>query len=84
MHSKKRQNIQARIRNAFGGAEQVEATLSSGLKTRLAGHLSLSAPLSPNLRTFGELSLFGFEKDCLAYASCMEGVRGLRAVIRVS
>ena len=78
------QTIQARARNAFGGAEVVDAAFSSGLKTRLAGHISLSAPLSPSLKTCGEVSLFGIEKDLSDFASCIEGIRGLRASIRVS
>ena len=79
-----RKSIQGRSRNSFGGAEVLEASLSSGLRTRLAGHVSLSAPLTPNLKRRGELSVFGLEKDFTHFASCFEGVRGLKAVIRVS
>lgn len=50
----------------------------------MAGNLSLSAPLTPSLATRGELSLFGLERDYTSYASCIEGARGLRALIRVS
>ncbi|EJD05373.1 uncharacterized protein FOMMEDRAFT_118409 [Fomitiporia mediterranea MF3/22] len=75
-------SVQGRIRNAFGGAEILETTLSSGLRTRLAGHVSISAPLTPSLRTRGELSVFGIEKDLTAYASCVEGIRGVRAAIK--
>ncbi|KAI5118902.1 hypothetical protein M0805_002818 [Coniferiporia weirii] len=75
-------SIQGRARNAFGGAETLEATFSTGLKTRLAGHIALSAPISPSLKTRGEISVFGLERDLTAFASCIEGVRGLRAVIR--
>ncbi|THH09565.1 hypothetical protein EW145_g1916 [Phellinidium pouzarii] len=75
-------SIQGRSRNTFGGAETLEAAFSSGLKTRLAGHIALSAPISPNLKTHGEISVFGLEKDLTGFASCVEGVRGLRAIIR--
>ena len=68
----------------FGGAETVEASFSSGLKTRMAGNFTLSAPLSPSLQSRGEISLFGLEKDYNYFASCVEGTRGLRAAIRVS
>lgn len=76
--------LQMRLRNALGGAETLEASLSSGLRTRLAGHVSLGAPITPDLKTRGELSVFGLEKDWTALSSCVEGVRGVRASIRVS
>ncbi|KAL5476991.1 hypothetical protein ACEPAI_3177 [Sanghuangporus weigelae] len=76
-------SVHARARNAFGSAETVEGVLSSGLRTRLAGHVSLSKPIwNPDLRTRGELSVFGVEKDFTGFASCVEGVRGLRASIK--
>lgn len=62
----------------------LEASFSSGLKTRLAGHISLSAPLTPDLRNRGELSIFGLEKDYTHFASCYEGIRGLKTLVRVS
>lgn len=78
-------SIHARARNAFGGAETIEAALSSGLRTRLAGNVTLSTPiLNPDLTTRGELSVFGVEKDFTGFSSCVEGARGLRASIKVS
>ena len=76
--------LQMRLRNALGGAETVEAALSSGLRTRLAGHIALGAPVTPDSKTRGELSVFGLEKDWTSLSSCVEGVRGVRASIRVS
>jgi outer membrane protein insertion porin family len=77
-------SLQMRLRNALGGAETLEAALSSGLRTRLAGHFTFGLPVSPDLKTRGEISVFGLEKDLTALSSCVEGVRGLRAAIRVS
>ncbi|KAI0341508.1 hypothetical protein BDW22DRAFT_1332695 [Trametopsis cervina] len=74
-----------RIRNAFGGAETFESNLSFGTTTRVAFNASLSAPLTPltrNLNTRGEVSVFGLERDNTFYCSAMEGVRGLKAVVR--
>ena len=77
-------SLQMRLRNALGGAETLEAAMSSGLRTRLAGHVLLGLPLTSDLKTRGELSLFGLEKDWTALSSCIEGTRGVRAAIRVS
>ena len=77
-------SLQVRLRNVLGGAETLEGSLSSGLRTRLAGHVSLGAPIRPDLRTRGEISVFGLEKDLTAVASHVEGVRGVRAAVRVS
>jgi outer membrane protein insertion porin family len=77
-------SVQSRFRNTFGGAETLEANVSSGIKTRLAGHISLSAPLTPSLKTRWELQAFGVERDHTNFASCFEGARGVKAIIRVS
>lgn len=45
---------------------------------------SLSAPLTSNMKTRGEFSVFGMERDNSSFASSSEGVRGLRALVRVS
>ncbi|EKM56873.1 uncharacterized protein PHACADRAFT_208046 [Phanerochaete carnosa HHB-10118-sp] len=71
-----------RIRNAFGGAEAIEAHLAFGTTTRIAYNASLTAPLTNDLKTRGELSLYGFERDNTPYCSAFEGVRGIRAVVR--
>ncbi|KAH7921552.1 hypothetical protein BV22DRAFT_1038526, partial [Leucogyrophana mollusca] len=72
----------ARVRNVFGGAETFEANLSFGTKTRRSFHALLSAPLSPSLRTKGEISVFGLERDLTSYASSSEGSRGLKVAVR--
>lgn len=86
------QSATCRVRNAFGGAELFQANLSFATTTRVAFSASLSAPLlpylpysaSPDLTTRGEVSIFGHERDNTSYASSFEGVRGLRAAVRVS
>ncbi|KAH9924208.1 surface antigen-domain-containing protein [Fomitopsis serialis] len=83
-----------RVRNAFGGAELLQANLAFATTTRVAFSASLSAPLlpylpyatsassNPNLNTRGEISIFGHERDNTTFASSFEGVRGLRAAVR--
>ncbi|KXN80814.1 SAM50-like protein SPAC17C9.06 [Leucoagaricus sp. SymC.cos] len=71
-----------RIRNVFGGAETVEANVSFGTKTRRSFRASLTAPISRDLGTTAEISTYGLERDLTSYASCFEGLRGVRAVIR--
>ncbi|KAH9896670.1 surface antigen-domain-containing protein [Cubamyces lactineus] len=72
----------ARVRNAFGGAETFEANVAFATKTRMSFNASLSAPLSSDLKTRGEVALFGMERDNSSFASSFEGIRGLRAVVR--
>ncbi|KAF9816961.1 hypothetical protein IEO21_03726 [Rhodonia placenta] len=71
-----------RVRNAFGGAEIFEANLAFATKTRVAFNAALSAPLTPTLKTRGELSVFGLERDNSSFASSSEGLRGVRGVVR--
>ncbi|KAG6811989.1 hypothetical protein H0H92_004954 [Tricholoma furcatifolium] len=71
-----------RLRNIFGGAEVLEAHLSFGTKTKRSFRASLSAPLTSDLETYGELSAFGTEKDNSSFASCREDLRGLKAIVR--
>ncbi|KAI0938849.1 hypothetical protein AcV5_000440 [Taiwanofungus camphoratus] len=71
-----------RIRNAFGGAETFEANLAFATKTRVSYNASLTAPLTPSLKTRAELAVFGLERDNTSYASSYEGLRGLKAVVR--
>ena len=70
------------IRTAFGGAETFEANVSLGTETRRSFRASLTTPLTPAINTFAELSAYGMEKDLTTYASCTEGIRGLRSVVR--
>lgn len=78
------QSITARSRNVFGGAEVLEANMSMGTTTRRSFQGSFSAPLTSNLRTRGEISIFGLHKDLSSFASCTEELRGIKALVRVS
>ncbi|KAF8880024.1 surface antigen-domain-containing protein [Infundibulicybe gibba] len=71
-----------RIRNVFGGAETLEANISLGTKTRRSFRATLTAPLSPDLSTRGELSVFGLDRDNTSFASSTEGLRGIKALVR--
>ncbi|KAJ7201668.1 surface antigen-domain-containing protein [Mycena pura] len=75
-------SIVARLRNVFGGAETFEANLSLGTTTKKAFDASFTAPLTSSLNTYGELHLFGLERDHSSFASCSEGVRGAKALVR--
>lgn len=77
------QSASARIRNVFGGAETFEANMSLGTKTKRAFRAALTTPVTPQMKAFAELSAFGMEKDLTTYASCKEGVKGVRGVLRV-
>ncbi|KAJ7637008.1 surface antigen-domain-containing protein [Roridomyces roridus] len=75
-------SIVARVRNVFGGAETFEANLSLGTTTRKAFNATLTAPLTSNLNTYGEMHVFGLERDHSSFASCTEGLRGAKALLR--
>ncbi|KZT22770.1 hypothetical protein NEOLEDRAFT_1137574 [Neolentinus lepideus HHB14362 ss-1] len=72
----------ARVRNAFGGAESLEANVSLGTKTRRSYYANLSLPVSSNLQTWADASVFGMDRDNSSYASCTEGLRGVKAAVR--
>ncbi len=72
------------MRNVFGGAETFEANMSLGTKTKRAFRATLTAPLTPEMKSFGEIAAYGLEKDLTTYASCAEALRGVRGVLRVS
>jgi outer membrane protein insertion porin family len=73
-----------RLRNVLGGGENFEAAVSYGSHTKQTFTASLSTPLSSDIRTTGTLSVYGTERDLSSYASCKEGLKGIRASIRVS
>ncbi|KAF8508251.1 surface antigen-domain-containing protein [Hysterangium stoloniferum] len=75
-------SMTGRSRNVFGGGEHFEAAISYGSHIKQTFTASLSTPLSPNLRTTGILSVYGTERDLSSYASCREGLKGIRAAIR--
>ncbi|KAI0031947.1 surface antigen-domain-containing protein [Vararia minispora EC-137] len=70
------------IRNVFGGGEWLEASISTGTKTRRAFNGTFSAPLDPTLDTRGEVHVYASDKDNTSFASCTELLRGARAVLR--
>lgn len=72
------------MRNAFGGAETLEGSVSFGTTTRRAFTVRLEAPLTPSLGTRGELSAFQFDRDQTIFASSTESVTGVKASVRVS
>ncbi|KAF8318799.1 hypothetical protein DL93DRAFT_2075725 [Clavulina sp. PMI_390] len=74
----------AKIRNAFGGAETLEGTMSFGTTTRRSFQVRLEAPLTPSLRTTGEISAFQFDRDQTVFASSTESVVGARASVKTS
>lgn len=78
------QSVTGRVRNVFGGAEFLEGHYSTGTKTRRSFNGLFSLPLSPSLRTRGQLSLFSLERDLSSFASCSESSHGLKAAINVS
>ncbi|KAG6862327.1 hypothetical protein C0995_016025 [Termitomyces sp. Mi166 len=71
-----------RVRNVFGGAEVFEASVSFGTKTRRSFRATFTTPLTPSLGTYGELTAFGLERDNSSFASCTEGLRGIKATVR--
>ncbi|KAJ7716259.1 surface antigen-domain-containing protein [Mycena maculata] len=75
-------SLVARLRNVFGGAETFEANLSLGTITRKAFNATFTAPLTSDLNTYGEMHLFGLERDLSSFASCTEGLRGAKALVR--
>ncbi|KAF8870966.1 mitochondrial protein [Gymnopilus junonius] len=75
-------NVTARVRNVFGGAENFEANYAVGTKTRQSFRGALSIPISADMNTFGELSAYALQRDLTTYASCFEGLRGVRAALR--
>ncbi|ETW75963.1 hypothetical protein HETIRDRAFT_461096 [Heterobasidion irregulare TC 32-1] len=75
-------NATGRIRNAFGGAEVLEANVSVGTKTRRSFHATLSAPVTSTLKTFGDVSVFALDRDYTGHASCTEGLRGVKATLK--
>ncbi|KAJ7512571.1 surface antigen-domain-containing protein [Mycena galericulata] len=75
-------SIVARVRNVFGGAETFEANLALGTTTRRSFNATFTAPLTSNLNTWGETQLFGLERDHSSFASCSEGLRGAKALVR--
>jgi outer membrane protein insertion porin family len=79
-----KKSVTGHVRNVFGGAETLEAHMSFGTTTRRSFNAIFSAPLTSDLLTRGELSVFGMERDNTAFASSMEDLGGIKAEVRVS
>ncbi|KAG5641971.1 hypothetical protein DXG03_003845 [Asterophora parasitica] len=76
------QSATGRIRNVFGGAEVFEANVSFGTKTKRSFRASLTAPLTPDLSTHGEITAYRLARDNSSFASSTEGLRGIKAAVR--
>ncbi|KAG8853694.1 hypothetical protein FRB91_004527 [Serendipita sp. 411] len=70
-----------RLRNAFGGAEDLEGSVAYGMKTQHTYRLSLSAPLTGSMLTRGELTTYAIDNDYQAWASCKEAQKGVKAAV---
>ncbi|KAF7331606.1 Bac-surface-Ag domain-containing protein [Mycena kentingensis (nom. inval.)] len=75
-------SLDATIRNVFGGGETLTANASVGTATTKAFNAAFTVPLTPSLWTRGELQAFVSETDFTKSASCTEGIRGVRALVR--
>lgn len=76
-------NASATIRNVFGGAETLTANVALGTKTKRSFSAALNAPLTADLNAYGNLSVYGLDRDQTSFASCFEGLRGVRATVKV-
>ncbi|KAH8110299.1 surface antigen-domain-containing protein [Phellopilus nigrolimitatus] len=78
--------IQGRARNAFGGAESLEAAISSGLKTRLAGlHRLISSPHSVAQDPRGALRTVGRRTTSeFAYEAALRHIHTLTPTASIS
>ncbi|CAK5272859.1 unnamed protein product [Mycena citricolor] len=75
-------SVVASLRNVFGGAETFEANLSLGTTTKRAFNATLTAPVTADLNTYAQLQCFSTDRDQTAHASCFEGLRGAKAILR--
>lgn len=76
--------VQGRLRNVLGGAESLEGSASIGTKTRKSFALALVSPLFASPDHSVSLSAFAQDRDLTSYASCVEGLRGVRAAVSVN
>lgn len=66
----------ARFRNAFGGAEVIEANVGFGTRTRSSIQFRGEAPINGRPDRKLELSAFVAERDLSHFASCRERLKG--------
>jgi outer membrane protein insertion porin family len=74
----------ARIRNAFGGAETLEANVAFGTKTKSSFQIKLESPIPwmPSPETKIDLTAFAADRDLTHFASCRERTHGALARIK--
>ncbi|PVG00819.1 hypothetical protein CPB86DRAFT_728922, partial [Serendipita vermifera] len=70
-----------KLRNAFGGAEDLEGSVAFGMKTQHTYRASLSAPITSSMLTRAELSTYAINNDFSAWANCQEAQKGIKAAI---
>ncbi|KZV87741.1 hypothetical protein EXIGLDRAFT_773379 [Exidia glandulosa HHB12029] len=73
-----------RIRNVFGGAETLAASVSFGTKTRHSFTATFAAPIvtGKHLNTRAELQVYGSHLDNESWASSSEEIEGVKTAIR--
>ncbi|RXK37485.1 mitochondrial protein [Tremella mesenterica] len=71
--------VTARIRNAFGGAESLEANASIGTKTKSSYQVMFHSPILASPLLSFALSAFSLDRDNTAFASHREAAQGGRA-----
>ncbi|KAG4306325.1 hypothetical protein PORY_000313 [Pneumocystis oryctolagi] len=64
------------IRNAFGGAENIQANIAFGTHTRSAFETKITTPINSNPDSQFELSIFNISRDNYFYASHEELLKG--------
>ncbi|GAA5945005.1 SAM complex subunit SAM50 [Sporobolomyces koalae] len=72
----------AKIRNAFGGGETIEANVSFGTRTKSAFQVKFDTPVNASPSTRFDLSVFSAERDLNYFASCNESTKGFLARLR--
>ncbi|KAH7100294.1 surface antigen-domain-containing protein [Auriculariales sp. MPI-PUGE-AT-0066] len=72
-----------RVLNAFGGAETLEANISSGTKTKRLFTATMTVPLAvTDLRTAAELTAYGWHRDNEVWASSHEELQGIKLALK--
>jgi outer membrane protein insertion porin family len=74
----------ARVRNAFGGAETLEANVAFGTKTKSSFQIKIESPIPtmPSPDTKIDLTAFAADRDLTHFASCRERTQGAAARMR--
>ncbi|THV05391.1 hypothetical protein K435DRAFT_745075 [Dendrothele bispora CBS 962.96] len=75
-------SVNASINNVFGGAEKLSLNMAYGTTTKKTFEGSFSAPITPDLNTWADLSAYGLLRDHSSFANCSEVARGIKASIR--